>query len=322
MSVPENAPPASSGAPARGGQGGRSEAQLLDPSLLHRIEHLRFATRRRLASGYAGARRSRHHGASIEFSDYRDYAPGDDPRTIDWRAYGRLDKLFVKLFNAEDDLSLHLLIDTSRSMAFGTPSKLMFARQLAAALGAVALTGLDRCSLTTLAAADRGIASVTVRGRGSLASLLSEIGRAPESGSVEIARSLSRYVQARSAPGIIVVASDFYDHHLTSAILAQVSVRHEIVLAHIVAPEEIDPEAAGMVDAGGDFRLVDSESGSEIELTITPDALEQYRANFAAFCDGLSQSARAAGAVYLRVPTDSSLSDTLTTTLRQTGILR
>src|SRR5712672_2697349 len=120
---------------------------LLTPDLLRRLEQLQLLAARRAKSSARGERRSRARGQSVEFADYRNYVSGDDLRYLDWNLYGRLDRLFIRLFMEEEDLPFYLLIDNSLSMDFGTPTKLHYARQIAAALGFIGRVNLDRVKI-------------------------------------------------------------------------------------------------------------------------------------------------------------------------------
>src|SRR5512136_2720846 len=122
-------------------------ASLLTPELLRRLEQLQLLAARRAKSSARGERRSRARGQSVEFADYRNYVAGDDFRYIDWNLYGRLDRLFLKLYEEERELPVRILLDASESMTFGTPRKFDFARQIAAAIGYVGLCGFDRVSV-------------------------------------------------------------------------------------------------------------------------------------------------------------------------------
>ena len=112
-----------------------TESTLLPPDLLAQLERLELVTRKVFRGRMKGERRSKRKGQSVEFADFRSYVPGDDLRSIDWNLYARLDKLIVKMFLEEEDLHFYTLIDASLSMDFGTPTKLQYAKQLAAALG-------------------------------------------------------------------------------------------------------------------------------------------------------------------------------------------
>ncbi len=301
---------------------------LIAPGFLAALDRLSLRTRRQMRSQLLGARRSLRHGASVEFSDFRDYAPGDDLRSIDWKAYGRLDKLLVKLFREEDDLSLHLLLDASLSMtAGGEPEKFHFAKKLCAALGAIALLDSDRCSLSLMAGEALPAMSGThvLRGRSSLPALLSRLNQAQAAGNARIAATLTAMAQRRIAPGVLAIVSDFYDHGLTAALLARARRSFDVALVHVATPEEIDPsillQNSIEGQASGEVRFIDSETGNAVELTLGSNAVEAYRREFAHFCDELESIARSAGATYTRVSTDAPLQDVVLGTLRGQGVV-
>src|SRR6185295_7785186 len=120
---------------------------LLTPELLRRLEQFQLLAARRAKSSAKGERRSRARGQSVEFADYRNYVHGDDFRYLDWNLYGRLERLFLKLYEEERELPVRIFLDASESMTFGEPRKFDFARQVAAAIGYVALSGFDRVSV-------------------------------------------------------------------------------------------------------------------------------------------------------------------------------
>src|SRR5271154_6518856 len=117
---------------------------LLDPKFLAQLEQLELVTKKIFLGRMKGERRSKRKGQSVEFADYRNYVVGDDLRFLDWNLYARLDRLFIRLFMEEEDLHFYVLIDNSLSMDFGTPSKLHYAKQIAAALGFIGLVNMDR----------------------------------------------------------------------------------------------------------------------------------------------------------------------------------
>src|SRR5215475_10675589 len=117
---------------------------LLDAQFLARLEQLELVSRKIFQGRLKGERRSKRKGQSVEFADYRNYVIGDDLRHLDWNLFARLDRLFIRLFMEEEDLHFYLLLDNSLSMDFGTPTKLHYARQIAAALGFIGLVNLDR----------------------------------------------------------------------------------------------------------------------------------------------------------------------------------
>jgi uncharacterized protein (DUF58 family) len=297
-----------------------SEDNLLSPDLLARLERLSIGTRRRLRGNVLGGRRSVRHGASVEFTDYRDYLPGDDLRYVDWKAYARLSKLLVRLFTEEDDLTLHLMLDASASMRFGEHiSKLRFAQRLCAALGVIALSSFDRCTFTALPWG-QARNSVVLRGGSSVSTLLKSLKRVQASGSAKLTTGLMRYAAGKVSPGVVVIVSDFYEHALTPGLLTRLARRHNVVLAHIADPTEVDPSTTLGAD-GDEVRLIDSETGSFIELTLTPSVLEDYKRQFDEFCSGIEALAKASGATYLRISTDTPIEDVVLGSLRQKRVV-
>ena len=152
--------------------------RLFDETFLRKLERLAILSRRAMAGQLQGERRSPKRGQSVEFADYRPYTPGDDFRRIDWNAYARLERFFIKLFIEEEDLTVHLLVDTSRSMDWGQPNKLWYAVRAAGALGYVALVGLDRVTVTAFGGSENGYVNYLSprRGKGQALALFSFLG--------------------------------------------------------------------------------------------------------------------------------------------------
>src|SRR5882672_11045447 len=119
---------------------------------MRKLETLRLLARKVFRGQSQNDRTTLRRGMGLEFSDYRRYHAGDDFRYIDWNIFSRLDRLFLKVFTAEEDLSIHILLDTSHSMMFGEPPKIDYAKRVAAALGYIGLSNLDRVGITTFAA--------------------------------------------------------------------------------------------------------------------------------------------------------------------------
>ena len=138
---------------------------LLDGAFARRLERLTLVSRKRLVGQGQGDRRSLRKGSSLEFADYRHYVEGDDPARVDWNIYSRTDTLFVRLYEEEEVLNVHLLVDASRSMDWGEPSKLRYARRLAAALGYVALNASNRLFVWPLSASTTAYGPAWGRGR-------------------------------------------------------------------------------------------------------------------------------------------------------------
>ncbi|HEX3777870.1 MAG TPA: DUF58 domain-containing protein [Polyangiaceae bacterium] len=282
---------------------------LLDPAFVRELE----ALRRRLAvlvqSGGSGERVARRRGGSAEFQDHRPYAPGDDLRRVDWAAFARTGEPVLKLFRAEEDSVLRLLLDSSASLAFGEPAKLEVARRVAAAIGYLALAGGQRTQVLLAREApgrtsNRGLERVGPprRGRGSLAALLRELSEPSASGSADLARALDTTLQRATRPGLLVVLSDFLDPGpVTRALGRAAAAGHQIALVQVLAREEIEPSF------DGDFSLVDSETDSAVELSMDATAIDAYVARLTGLIEELRAWARKHRASYVRITNDEPL---------------
>src|SRR6266581_1230526 len=203
-------------------------AALLTPDLLRRLEQFQLLARRRAKSSLKGERRSKARGQSVEFADYRNYVAGDDFRYLDWNLYGRLDRLFLKLYEEERELPVTVFLDASESMTFGEPRKFDFARQVAAAVGYVALCGFDRVSVAAfpdmlqepmgesdLEARSQELAARgalrSVRGRKSALQFFQDINQLTAGGATELNEALRRGALQSRRAGLAVVLSDFLD---------------------------------------------------------------------------------------------------------------
>ncbi|MES2463181.1 MAG: DUF58 domain-containing protein [Armatimonadota bacterium] len=295
-------------------------SKLLDADFLKKLERVSVTAKRPFPGRMKGEKRSTKRGSSIEFADYREYATGDDLRYVDWKAYARLEKLFLKLFMEEEDLSIHLLIDASQSMAYsgapGHPTKFDYARKIAAALGYVGLVRYDRVGISAFGQA-LGRRVPMLRSRSAVPQLFSYLEQTAPGGGTDFTRALQNYVQrTSSAPGVCVVLSDFLDPQWEKGIRALLAHRFQVVLLHILDPQEVEPTFLG------DLRLVDAETGESREVSVTPQVLGRYRSALESFCGQLSDTANRHGMDYVRTTTDTAFEDLLLKTLRGTGLLR
>src|SRR5256886_8123864 len=223
----------------------------LDASIVQRLDSLALLTRRPMASGRPGRRRSPLAGSSMEFSDFRRYAPGDDFRRIDWRAYARLERLFLRVFEAEENITVTVLIDCSASMQHGTPAKAELATTLAAALAYIALKCED--SVIVRALTDRLVSFRRAgSGKHSIWSIGEFLGHLPTSGSTDLNRALYDLGRIVSGPGLTIIISDFLaPGGYQTGVRAVRQLRQEVSLLQILSPDEIDP------DIQGEWRLRD-----------------------------------------------------------------
>jgi uncharacterized protein (DUF58 family) len=284
---------------------------LLEPSFLSRLEALQIGTRRRLAGQFAGEHRSPQRGASPDFADYREYHPGDDFRRIDYFLYARLDLLVLKLFDAEDDLHLRLLVDTSASMA--SDGKLDTARRVAAALGYVALVRRDTVSLHTFPSPHRAPRFV---GRAAVPPLFDHLSRLEASGTTSFASAASHLLSRPGPAGLTVVVSDLLTPEWEAAIACLPARGAEVVIVHVLSPSELRP------DLVGDVELVDRETGERVAVSIAPETAARYRAAVDTWLNGISARCRQVGASYLRLLTTDDLEAALLGGWQRAGVLR
>src|SRR5947209_7023569 len=266
---------------------------LLSPEFLHRLEQLELVSRKIFAGRMKGERLSKRKGQSVEFADYRNYVVGDDLRFLDWNLFARLDKLFIRLFLEEEDLHVYLILDNSLSMDFGTPTKLRFAKQLAAALGFVGLVNQDR--VVVEAFNDRLTqSSPPLRGRKSLWRLLEFLDKVEPAGPSDLARSLKAFSLKVSGKGVVVLLSDFMDKGGYEEALRYLIARQMDVYAiQILSQEEIEPEITG------DLRLVDVEDDDVAEITVSGPLLKRYKQNLEAYRAALHEFCTRRGVAYL-----------------------
>src|SRR5580692_11513258 len=183
--------------------------RLLDPGFMARLDQLDLLSRKLLAGKLKGERRSKRRGQSVEFADYRNYVIGDDLRFIDWNIYGRLDRLFLKLFMEEEDLSLYILLDVSASCDYGTPNKSFYMKQVAAALGYVGLVNYNR---VTISAMSDGIVAETgaLRGRKRVPQMIDFVSKLQPTGASNFGNACKRFALQHRQKGVCVVLSDFF----------------------------------------------------------------------------------------------------------------
>jgi uncharacterized protein (DUF58 family) len=289
---------------------------LLDPSFLARLEQLELVSRKIFQGKLKGERLSKRKGQSVEFADYRNYVPGDDLRFLDWNLYARLDRLFIRLYQEEEDLHFYVLLDNSLSMDFGTPSKLFLAKQLAAALGFVGLVNLDRVVIEAFN--DRLTQSMPpLRGRRNLWQMLRFLDGVAPAGPSNLQRSLRSFSLKCASKGIVVILSDFMDKAgFEDALRYLIARQMDVYVIQILAQEEIDPPMVG------DLKLVDIEDADEAEITVSKPLLERYKQNLAAFRALLYNFCNQRGVSYLFTSNDVPFERLVFTYLRQRGLVR
>jgi uncharacterized protein (DUF58 family) len=309
---------------------------LLTPELLRRLEQFQLLAARRAKSSAKGERRSRARGQSVEFADHRSYVPGDDFRYLDWNLFGRLDKLFLKLYEEERELPVRIFLDASESMTFGEPRKFDFSRQVAAAIGYVALCGFDRVSVIpfpnaqgrtqTAQSENNAVANYnqqsavegalrSVRGKKSSMQFFQNLNALTAAGGADFNETLRRGALEARHTGLAIVLSDFLDPAGYEAGLnALVGRGFQVNCVQILAPEEIEPTTFG------DLRLVDSESGGLQEVTFGRYRMKAYQQTVQNFIQRLREYTTKRGINFFMAPSNMDLQDLLLKQLRKSEV--
>ena len=275
------------------------ETEIFDKGFFEKLNTLKMSLYMRLSEGMSGIRKSGAKGNSVEFSDFREYIPGDDIRRIDWNAYGRTDKLYIKQFMEEKEGVYDIFVDTSRSMAFGEMLKNRMALQVAGALSYVILNNLDRVYVNNMKEN-----SVTkgkgMTGGAAFPYILEELKNMASSGGTSLSKSiLSRPV---SAGGTSIIISDFLDPQgISEAIKYLTYKKQTVVLIQILAKEEEE------IDYEGTVNLVDMENGKKLKITMTNAAIKEYNKSLATMKEALKKLAKKYGATYVYIRSDESL---------------
>ncbi|MEN0063771.1 MAG: DUF58 domain-containing protein [Myxococcota bacterium] len=285
---------------------------MIDPALLDRLTALSLVSLQRRPGQSGGQRASRRRGTSQEFADHRPYVPGDDLRHLDWHLYGRLDTLWVKLFEAEDDQVVQCLVDASASMR---GDKLTTAKQLAAAFAWVSLHHGDRVSTASLT---DGVVRYRParRGRGQAPAIFSELEAIEATGPTDLGQAVARLPRQRGA-GTALLFTDFLFANDPEPLLRRLLARHtEVWALHLLSPADVRPNLMG------DVVLVDAETGEEFPTTIDEAMLDRVEATMIAWADEIEEACRKLGVSYVRIWTATPLEELLFGQLRAEGALR
>ncbi len=273
---------------------------MLSDTMLYRLNALRIAMKAYTRGGAGGVRRSRALGDSAEFSDFREYAPGDDLRRIDWNAYARFDRLFLKLFMEEQEMHITLILDASASMGFGEPSKWAFAMEVAQMLSYLAVTGGDRFSVAVLNG-DKLLKSPVYAGRQGYIQASAFLENIRPSGNTQLSRAVAR-IPLKSSRGMCVLISDLFSEDGSEGALSSLLYRkQQAVLVQVLSKEETEPELNGAL------RLLDSEGGSPMDVTVNGELLRRYHKNLESFIGGARAYCHRHGMPYVLLRSDMDL---------------
>jgi len=251
--------------------------ELFSEAFLRKLERIRILTRKGIKGPTRGEHASWRRGTSLDFLDYRKYQVGDDFRYVDWNVYGRSDKLFLKLFKSEEDLSIHILLDASRSMGQGSPSKLYYAGRLAAALSYIGLSNLDRVGLAAFRKNLKAVNSPQ-HGLKSYPSLIRFLKELQAEGETDINGSLREYAEVCKRPGVAVIMSDLFDPRGFEQGLESLLIRKfDIILFHVLEDEELNPSMRGY------FNLEEVETHQTRKMSMDSGLIRQYQERLTRF---------------------------------------
>jgi uncharacterized protein (DUF58 family) len=292
---------------------------IFDESTLRKLTRLTLVANQVRTGLMKGDRRSSKRGTSLEFADYRDYTPGDDLRRVDWNAYARLDRPFLKLFEEEEDLAVHVLLDRSVSMNWGEAdaNKFIYARRMAAALGVIALSAGDQLTLTCLGSGKLGQSFGPKRSQANLMNLFLFLENQKTAGETDLNHSLRQYLLAARRPGLAILISDLFSPAGYREGLSQLQSRgYEIALMQVLAPDELDPPLAG------DLRLVDQETGQTQDVSIDASMRAVYRQRVQAWQEEIRAASSQRGIRYIRLSTALPWDQAVQAELWKVGLLR
>jgi uncharacterized protein (DUF58 family) len=290
--------------------------QSIPSQTFRQFDRLAFVTRRRAHAGPGGEHQARRPAPSTDFFDYRAYQPGDDFRRIDWNVYGRLGSLHVKVTEGRERLDVVIVLDCSSSMACGSPDKLEFAAHVAAGLAYVGMVRADSVRIACLGVPAQRFGPFARRSR--LAELVRHLSAVAPAGLADVNLGLAACLpDDRTSQPLVIVVSDLLAPDGIASGLESLQARQaDVVVVHVVSPEESEPRVAGEVE------LVDAESGETLELGVSLETLSAYRARFSAWLDARAAECRTRGIRYARVRTDRPLAAVVMDDLRRAGVLR
>lgn len=301
------------------GTGPRAAAKdddLFDDEFQRKLEYLAMVSKRVFSGAMRAERRTKKTGSGIEFADHRDYAPGDDIRALDWHAFQRFDRLLIRLYEEEEDLSIYFILDTSSSMGFGEGQKLRQAKRLAAALAYVGLANLDRIAIVTATDEISG-RMPTTRGKARIFRIFRFLSGVKAEGETDLGEAMKTFVAQHKRKGLAVVLSDLYDPEgFERGINVLRFNRFEPYVIHLVDPRD------GKPDIRGDVRVYDCETGAEREVTVTAKILEKYQSAYGEYLDEVQRFCTSRQVSYFRADVDASFDELILRVFRRGGFLR
>lgn len=282
-----------------------SQPPLIERAFLEKLERLTIHWQKSFPGLVGGHNPSRFPGSGLEFLDHRHFHHGDDLRAVNWRAYLRLEKLFLKMFQVEPRIPVRLMLDASQSMSAGEADKFHFARQLAAALAYIGLVRLDTIALQPF---NSGLHDPFYCGGGRhrFAPAADFLTRMQAGGRTDYLESARQFIARYPQRGLLIIISDFLDDAGCERPMQHLAdFGHELLLVQVWAPADRVPPWEGELD------LVDAETGEAMELSLNEEARTAYTAAFDDFSQRLQTIALRNGGRYVSLSTDTSIEEAI-----------
>jgi uncharacterized protein (DUF58 family) len=297
-----------------------AEGDLFDDDFQRKLEYLALVSRRVFAGRLRAERRTKKSGSGIEFADHREYQPGDDFRSLDWNVYQRFDRLLVRLYEEEEDLAIYLILDTSASMgqrgASGMPTKLAYAKKVAAALAYVGLANLDRVTIVTTS--DRVMERMPeTRGKARIFKAFRFLRELEAEGTTDLGDAMKTFVAQNKRRGLAVLISDLYDPKgVERGVNVLRYAKFDTFLVHVVDPSD------GRPSLQGDVLVYDCETGDEREVTVTAKVLERFGQAYAQYLADVERFCATRQVPYVAAPVDVPFDELILRVFRKGGFLR
>lgn len=292
-----------------------SDDLVFDRALERRLEALSVVTRRPLTGGQRAERASRNVGVGIEFAEHRAYAPGEDVRFVDWSVFQRSRRIVVRRFTELADLTVHLMLDTSASMAVGARSKFAFGLRMTAALAYVSLARLDRVGIVSVSddVVDR---FQPTRGRHRMLRVVSYLRALEAKGETNLALGAAAIAKAAGRRGVAVIVSDLYDPRGIEPAIDRLRYSGiETHVIHLLDPDELEDRRLD------DVRLVDAERDLAVELTLSPAILAAARERANRRVDAIARACIDRGVSHHRIDVRKPFEDAVLRVLRRGGLV-
>jgi len=289
---------------------------LFDDAFQRRLDYLAMVSKRVFSGAMRAERRTKKVGSGVEFADHREYAPGDDMRYLDWHAYSRFQRLLIRLYEEEEDLSIYFIIDSSSSMAFGDGEKLRQAKRICAALAYVGLANLDRVAIVSATDEISGRMPET-RGKARIFRIFRFLNGLKGEGHTDLEDSLKTFAAQHKRRGLAVLLSDLYDAKgFEKGINVLRYAKFEPFVLHITDPKDRTPELRG------DVRVYDCETGDEREVTVTKGVLDRYAKAYDSYIDDVRRFCTKKQVSYYEATVDVPFDELILRVFRRGGFLR